>query len=121
MASIRRFEDIIAWQRARELVRAVYCVCAEGRLSKHFGLRDQMCRAAVSVMTNVAEGFGRRTGGDFAHFLDVARASALEVESLLYVAQDLEYIQDTDFEKLYKLADETVSLIAGFTSYLRGR
>jgi len=70
-------------------------------------------------MTNIAEGFGRKTDGDFAHFLDVARGSALEVESLLYVARDLEYIQETEFDKIYKLSEETVSLISGLTAYLR--
>jgi four helix bundle protein len=121
MPSITRFEEIIAWQKARVLVREVYLVCAGTRLSKDFGLKDQIRRAAVSAMTNIAEGFGRKTDGDFAHFLDVARASALEVESLLYVARDLEYIQESEFEKIYGLSEETVSLISGFTSYLRNR
>jgi four helix bundle protein len=119
MGSIKRFEEIIAWQRARVLVSEVYKVCATGRLNRDFGLRDQIRRAAVSTMTNIAEGFGRKTDGDFAHFLDVARGSALEVESLLYVARDLEYIQEPEFEKIYTLTDETVSLISGLTSYLR--
>ena len=70
-------------------------------------------------MSNVAEGFGRKTGKDFAHFSDQARGSALEVQSLLYVARDLNYIQSAQFEKLYGIAQETLSLIGGFTSYLR--
>jgi four helix bundle protein len=119
MPSITRFEEIIAWQKARMLVREVYLVCAGDRLSKDFGLKGQICRAAVSAMTNIAEGFGRKTDGDFAHFLDVARGSALEVESLLYVARDLEYIQESEFERIYNLSEETVSLISGLTSYLR--
>ena len=72
-------------------------------------------------MSNVAEGFGRKTRKDFAHFLDQARASALEVQSLLYVASDLNYIRSSQFEKLYGVANETISLITGFTAYLRGR
>ncbi len=119
MASIKRFEEILAWQKAKDLVREIYLVCSDGRFSRDFGLRDQICRAAVSAMSNIAEGFGRRSGRDFAHFLDVARGSTLEVQSLLYVAHDLNYIEQTDFERLYKLAEETLSLIAGFTSYLR--
>jgi len=70
-------------------------------------------------MSNIAEGFGRKSGKDFAHFLDIARGSALEVQSLLYVARELKYISETDFQRLYKLADETTSLISGFTAYLR--
>jgi four helix bundle protein len=121
MASIKRFEEIIAWQRAKELVKEVYKICADGRFNRDFGLKDQICRAAVASMSNIAEGFGRRSGKDFAHFLDIARGSALEVQSLLYVARDLNYIGEGDFDRLYKLAEETVSLIAGFTGYLRQR
>ena len=72
-------------------------------------------------MTNVAEGFGRKTSKDFAHFLDQARGSALEVQSLLYVACDLNYIAPVEFDRLYGMASEVLALIAGLTSYLRGR
>ena len=119
MPSIKRFEEIVAWQKAKDLVREIYLVCANDRFSRDFGLKDQICRAAVSSMSNIAEGFGRKSSRDFAHFLDVARGSGLEVQSLLYVARDLNYIKEDDFERLYKLAEETVSLIGGFTSYLR--
>jgi len=119
VASIKRFEEILAWQKAKALVREVYLVCAEGRFSRDFGLKDQICRAAVASMSNIAEGFGRKSVKDFAHFLDIARGSALEVQSLLYVARELKYISETDFQRLYKLADETTSLISGFTAYLR--
>jgi four helix bundle protein len=119
MASIKRFEEILAWQKARELVRETYRVCQIAPFSRDFGLKDQICRAAVSSMTNVAEGFGRKSSKDFAHFLDVARGSTLEVQSLLYAASDLGYLPAAEFEKLYKIAEETISLIAGFTSYLR--
>ena len=121
MPTVRRFEDLQAWQKARELVREIYTTSADGRLSKDFGLRDQVCRAAVSAMSNVAEGFARGSDKDFAHFLDIARGSSLEVQSLLYVALDVGYIDQQQFERLYKLADETVSLIIGFSSYLRKR
>ncbi len=119
MPTVRRFEDLQAWQKARELVREIYTTSADGRLSKDFGLRDQVCRAAVSAMSNIAEGFARGSDKDFAHFLDIARGSSLEVQSLLYVALDVGYIDQQQFERLYKLADETVSLIIGFSSYLR--
>ena len=121
MSAIRRFEEIIAWQKAQELVREVYKSCTRGNFSRDFGLKDQICRAAVASMSNIAEGFGRRSGKDFAHFLDIARGSALEVQSLLYMARDLNYISEADFHRLYRLAEETISLIGGFTSYLRQR
>jgi len=119
MAAIKQFEDIQAWQQARELVREVYKACAEGRLSRDFGLRDQLCRAAVSSMSNVAEGFAKKSDRDFAHFLDIARGSITEVQSLLYVALDVGYIEKGEFERLYELAEATASFIGGFTSYLR--
>ncbi len=119
MATIKRFEDIQVWQKARELVREIYKLCGEGKLSKDFGLKDQIRRAAVSVMSTIAEGFGRNSQKDFAHFLDMAKGSALEVQSLLYVALDVEYVNNHDFQRLYTLTDETISLIIGFTMYLR--
>lgn len=121
MPTVRRFEDLQVWQKARELIREIYKTSADGRLSKDFGLRDQLCRAAVSTMSNVAEGFARRSDKDFAHFLDIAKGSAIEVQSLLYVALDVGYIDQPKFERLYKLADEAISLIVGFSSYLRKR
>ena len=121
MPTVRRFEDLQVWQKARELVREVYRTSADGRLSKDFGLRDQLCRAAVSTMSNIAEGFARRSDKDFAHFLDISKGSAMEVQSLCYVALDVRYIDQPEFERLYKLADETISLIVGFSSYLRKR
>jgi len=83
MPSNKRFEEIVAWQKARLLVSKIYQVCDRTPLRRDFGLCDQIRRASVSSMTNIAEGFGRKTDGDFAHFLDVARASVLEVESLI--------------------------------------
>ncbi len=120
MATIRRFENIQAWQKARELVRKIYKVSACGAFKQDYGLREQTRRAAVSAMSNIAEGFARKTSRDFAHFLDVAKGSAVEVESLLYVALDTGYIRADEFQELYRTAEEVISLIGGFTSYLRG-
>jgi len=119
MSTIERFEDVQAWQKAREFVREVYKLRADSRLSKDFGLRDQLCRAAVSSMSNVAEGFARNSDKDFAHFLDVARGSIMEVQSLLYVASDVGYIEKDEFDRLYQLGSETSLLIGSFISYLR--
>jgi four helix bundle protein len=119
MSGFRRFEDIKAWQKARELVREVYEVCSQGGFTKDFGLKDQICRAAVSAMSNVAEGFARQTNRDFARFLDIAKGSAVEVQSLLYVALDVKYVSKEKFERLYAMADETISYIFGLASYVR--
>ncbi len=88
-------------------------------MKRDFGLKDQLCRAAVSSMSNVAEGFTRKSDKDFAHFLDVAKGSTVEVQSLLYVALDIGYLARSEFQRLHKIAEETASLIGGFTSYLR--
>ncbi|PYV31753.1 MAG: four helix bundle protein [Acidobacteria bacterium] len=119
MATIKRFEDIQAWQKARELVGEVYKACAKGPLQRDFGLKDQLCRAAVSAMSNIAEGFARKTDRDFAHFLDVAKGSAVETQSLLYAALDIGHITTDEFRRLHGLAEETASLIGGFAAYLR--
>ncbi len=119
MATIGQFEDIQAWQKARELVREIYQACAEGRLSRDFGLKDQLCRAAVSSMSNIAEGFARNSDNDFAHFLDIAGGSVMEVQSLLYVALDVGYLGKSEFERLYTMGSEVSLLIGSFTSYLR--
>jgi four helix bundle protein len=119
IATISRFEDILAWQIARGLVRDVYRICNETPIKTDYGMRGQITRAAISIMSNIAEGYGRRTHSDFAHFLDVARASCMEVQSLLYVALDVEYIPRASFEKLYQTTAETIAMITKFLVYLR--
>ena len=121
MAGFKRFEEIRGWQCARELVRDVYAVCKTSGLARDFALRDQLCRASVSAMSNIAEGFARNSHRDFAHFLDIARGSCIEVQSLLYVALDAGYVTNEEFEKLYEGAQATASLIGRLTSHLRNR
>ena len=120
MATIRRVEEIQAWKKARELVREICGQCAEGALAKDFGFRDQLRRAGVSSMSNIAEGFARKSDREFAHSLDIAKGSAIEVQSLTYVALDVHYIGAPVFDRLSRLADEAASLVAGLTTYLRG-
>ncbi len=91
MAVITRFEDIQAWQEARKLLKMIYKLTSSGRPAKDFGLRDQIQRAAVSSMTNIAEGFDCESKAEFARFLGFARRSAVEVQSLLYIAFDIQY------------------------------
>ncbi len=117
-SKLTRFEDIDAWKRARELVKRIYENTAQGAFSRDFGLRDQIRRAAVSVMSNIAEGFERGGNKEFQHFLSVAKGSAGEVKSQLYVALDTGYIDEKGFKHIYQLADETGRLIGGFMRYL---
>ncbi len=120
--AIKRFEDVRAWQATRELTKLIYELCKQSPDFRHDRrLRDQIQAAAVSIMSNVAEGFGRRSGKEFIQFLFTAKASAAEVQSLLYVALDQEYVTHPDFTKLYEKADEIAKIISGFiTSLLRG-
>lgn len=117
---IRRFEDIVAWQKARELVKVIYQMTNElEKFRKDFGLKDQIRRAAVSSMSNIAEGFARTSDKEFANFLNIARGSVAEVQSQLYVALDLGYINKNAFNTAYALADETSRLLTNFMKYLR--
>jgi len=118
---ITRFEDIDAWKEARELVQRIYQVSENGGLAKDFGLRDQMRRAGVSVMANVAEGFDSQSDSEFIQFLIYARRSASEVQSHLYVALDQGYITQQGFDDLYDRAVAVKNLIGGFIRYLRGQ
>ena len=118
MATLKWFEEIEAWQRARILTKAVY-ECSRNRdFYRDFGLRDQIRRAAVSVMSNIAEGFERGGKREFLQFLAIAKASAGEVEAQLYVALDQSYITAEQFASLKGLAVSTKQLIAGFMRYL---
>jgi len=109
---VGKFEDLIAWQKARELTKAIYHVTAEGQFSKDFGLRDQIRRASVSVMSNISEGFERSSLNEFHQFLVIAKASCAEVRSQLYVALDAGYINEITFQELNQQATE-VSRITG--------
>ncbi|MFP4029813.1 MAG: four helix bundle protein [Candidatus Brocadiia bacterium] len=119
MASIERFEDIKAWQRARKLTREIYAATKVKDFARDYGLRDQITRASGSIMHNIAEGFDAESNGDFIRFLGYAKRSCTEVQSQLYVAADQDYIDNETFSRLYTLADETRATIRGFLTYLR--
>jgi four helix bundle protein len=114
--AIRKFEDIQAWQEARTLVKQMYALTTEGAFSKDFGLRDQVRRASVSIMANIAEGFDCDSNVEFARFLGIARRSAVEVQSLLYAALDVNYITAEQFKAFYEQANKTKILISAFKS-----
>ncbi|MFB6274061.1 MAG: four helix bundle protein [Salinibacter sp.] len=117
--AIRSFEEIDAWKAARELTQQIYEVSAQGPIAKDFDLRDQIRRASVSVMANIAEGFDSQTNREFIGFLGYALRSATEVESHLYVALDQAYISQEQFDALYDRSEKTKNLIRGFMRYLR--
>lgn len=119
MASVKRFEELEAWQKSRELARLVYRMTSDGCWAKDYGLRDQIRRAAVSVMSNIAEGFERRGAVEFGRFLVIAKASAAEVRSQLYLASDLGYLDDASFEAAKALAESVSRMIAGLANYLK--
>lgn len=112
--AITKFEDIRAWREARVLVRMIYALTTKEPLSRDFGLRDQIQRAAVSAMTNIAEGFDCESNAEFARFLGYSRRSAVEVQSLLYVALDVGYINKTVFQKYYEQANKVKAMVSAF-------
>ena len=119
MATFKRFEDIQAWQKARNVTLKIYRITLEGDFSKDFGLRDQIRRSSVSVMANIAEGHGRRSDKEFDNFLNIAHGSAAETQSHLYVALDLQYIEQKHFTEIYKLVDEISKMIMGLKHHLQ--
>lgn len=118
MATFRRFEEIEAWQNGRELVKRVYQLASCGEFAKDWGLRDQIQRAAVSICSNIAEGFGRRGNKEFVNFLWIAKGSAAEVMSQLYHARDFGYLGSEDFNDLYQRAETVATEIYYLIKYL---
>ena len=119
MGGFKRFEDIQAWQHARRLNLDIHALLSEPALVKNFVMRDQMCRATVSIAANIAEGFARNSDPDFARFLDIARGSCAELQSHLYLIYDTRAIDETRFAKLYGQVKETAALIGGLIGSLR--
>jgi four helix bundle protein len=117
--AIRRFEDIKAWQIAREVTRETYRIGTIGAFARDFALRDQLTRAAGSMMHNIAEGFDAGSNAEFARFLGYAKRSCTEVQSELYVALDQGYIDTETFTRLYQMAGECRAAIKGFLAYLK--
>ena len=119
MATFRNFEDMDAWQKARQLVNGIYGLSQRGAFSRDLGLRDQIRRASVSIMSNIAEGFERSGTGEFIQFLSIAKGSVGEVQSQLYIALDQRYIEQASFDEAAQMACEVKKMIAGLMHYLR--
>jgi four helix bundle protein len=110
---VRKFEDLIAWQKARNLTKAIYQVSRTGAFATDTGLRNQIQRAAVSIMSNLAEGFERNRSAEFHQFLSTAKSSCAELRSQLYVAADVGYLNAAQFETLLAQAEEVGRIVGG--------
>jgi four helix bundle protein len=112
---IERFEDIEAWKNAKQMTLMLYEVMKD---NNDFGFRNQLLRASVSVMNNIAEGFERRTNNEFKHFLYIAKGSAGEVRSMMYLAEELKYIEDVKCKSIFELSLITSKMLANFIKKL---
>jgi four helix bundle protein len=117
--TITRFEDLECWQEARNIVNRIYGLCRLTGLKSDFTLVDQIKRAAISLMANIAEGFSRKGNREFVQFLFIAKASAAELQSHLYVALDQKYIDENEFKGLYEELDKVQRKISNLIKYLR--
>lgn len=115
----KSFEDLKVWRDSREFVKSIYELTASESFKKDFGLKDQIQRAAVSIMNNIAEGFERNNNKEFVVFLKYSKGSAGEIRSMLYVALDLNYISKNTFDEFYKNVIEIITQISNFIKYLK--
>ena len=116
---IKRFEDIEAWKEARELTKEIYALTKKPTFSRDYGLIDQIRRAAISIMANIAEGFDSNSDAQFISFLSYSQRSTSELQSHLYVALDQSYILENKFNELYNRIEKIKRLIGGFIKYLK--
>ena len=119
MATFKRFEEIESWKRARKLTNKIYQLSSRGDFARDFTLKDQVRRACVSIMSNIAEGYDRSGTKEFVQFLATAKGSAGEVRCQLYIALDQGYIDENEFAELVSTALQTQCLIGGLMNYLR--
>ncbi|HRK91212.1 MAG TPA: four helix bundle protein [Anaerolineales bacterium] len=118
MTTAKRFEDLEVWQRAKDLTNLIYKYSTDGTFARDFGLRDQMRRAAVSIMSNIAEGFESQTQVQFIKYLGLAKGSAGELRAQLYIARDQGYISEENFSELFLLAEICSKQLARIIQYL---
>jgi four helix bundle protein len=119
LAKIKSFEELLVWQDARKLTADIYKITRNFPTIENYGLSQQIRRAAVSVMSNIAEGFERSTDKDYANFLSMARGSVAEIQNDLYIALDLKYIDKVDFNNLYSFTKKILKQLSGFIHYLK--
>ena len=121
MSKVERFEDLEVWQLARRLTVKIYSLTKIGSFSRDYGLKEQIQRAAVSIVSNIAEGFDRRSNLQFLHFLEIAAGSASEVRAQLYVASDLGYITSVQFSEMIRDVEGISRMLTRFMQYLQNQ
>ncbi|MCB9048507.1 MAG: four helix bundle protein [Lewinellaceae bacterium] len=121
MATIRRFEDLECWKSARILTRKVYLYSKDGRISEDWDTLRQFRRATLSIMNNIAEGFGRSSKKERVRFLEISSSSSSEVKSMLYLIEDIAYLPANRIQEIRELNEKTYSLTIGLINYLKGR
>ena len=119
LSSIERFEDLDVWKKARELTKAIYERTRNAEFARDYCLKDQIRRAAISIISNISEGFERQSDKEFQYFLSVAKGSSGEVRAPLYVALDAHLINEDQFNELFLLTEEVSRMIYGLMTYLR--
>ena len=119
MATFKRFEEIKAWQKAREIAQQVYRISKQREIARDYGLKDQIQRSCVSIMANIAEAYGWRSDKEFANFLNMAHGSAAETQSHLYIALDQSYISQETFSTIYAALDEVSRMTIALSQHLR--
>ncbi len=119
MSKINRFEDLICWQKARELVKRIYLITKNDIFYRDYDLKSQILRASYSIMLNISEGFGRRTHKEFKNFLFYSHGSVNEVQSALYIALDQKYLEELEFKQTYLLCEEIAKIISGLIKSLK--
>lgn len=112
------FEDLNCWKESRILANQIFDLCESEKLSKDFSTKDQIKRASVSVMNNIAEGFGKFSKKEFIHYLDIAQSSSQEVKSMLYLLNDRKYINNDELKLALEQSEKTKSMILAFIKYL---
>jgi len=119
MSKIEKFKDLIAWQKSRIISKNIYSVTNSENFKKDFCLKNQIRRASISVMLNLAEGFAKQSNREFIKYLFQSHGSLVEIQSALYISLDRKYITKDDFEELYAKCNETSRIISGLIKYLK--
>ena len=118
MSSVKRFEDLESWQAARALVKDIFILSREGKLNRDFDFKSQFRRSALSIMNNIAEGFARYHKIDFIKFLDYSQSSAAELKSMLYVCEDIGYLNNKTLQDLHAQTDKCRNMTLGLIRYI---
>jgi four helix bundle protein len=121
MTNNKGFEQIIAWQKARALNKFIYEITSKPKFIKDFALQHQIRKASISISSNIAEGYGRKSNKEFIQFLSIAKASCFELKSQLYLTHDVKYITDDEFKESYDLAEEVSKTIHGFIKHIENK